>query len=37
LVLDEFLFVISLYQFDDPNIDFVTPGDKPIVIDGHDC
>jgi len=29
------LFV--LFQFDDPKIDFVTAGDKPIVIDGHDC
>ena len=32
-----FYLLFVLYQFDDSNIDFVTPGDKPIVIDGHDC
>jgi len=37
LVLDEFFLFFTLYQFDVSKIYLVTPGDKPIVIGGHDC
>jgi len=32
-----FYLLFILYQFDDSKVYFVTSGDKPIVIDGHDC